>query len=500
MPPNISSRLPVPLVVQVGFIQAGVAVEGPAQRLLAREIEDRLRRLPADLDLTPSHMPIGISSLESAADEAFSGACAALGWPLRSFLPADTGPDPARLSAPHVIQARVLNECAGMDDRIEGVELAILRACDVLVVLVDAGQAGAPPAPAIVRARLRRKPRLEIRLACGADGDARYAAEWLDRDGFVVPALPEELDGLPAMPPGCPAAGEVAQHLLGAANRRALAIQRFFRGSAVVVIGAHASATLCAVIALHAHGAILGAVLGAEIVLLAAGLAAHHVVHHAQATRRWSMARLVAEIGRSVAAAHGVPAYLPHLYSLPLPESVRPLTRTLRVLHLRDTYRMRGDDWRARRDAYLADRITDPEGGQLAYYGRHAGGAARQLNRARRSFFLGSGLAICATALKWLLHEGAHAGDAAWPAGALGALAILLPVLAVAALSLAASFDLEARVHTYRDMIAFLKRQERYLKDAASEREFTALALETESRLLGETASWYTRRFFTGVN
>ncbi|HMP75211.1 MAG TPA: hypothetical protein PKE12_02830 [Kiritimatiellia bacterium] len=467
---------------------------------LAREIQDRLRRLPDALGLAPSHIPGGISSLGCAADEVFTSACAELRWPQRFFLPTDAGLDSAWMAAPHVIQARVLNECAEVDDRLEDVDLEILRVCDVLLVLVDAERADASPSPVIARARVRRKPRLEIRLEHSPGGEPRWRADWCDRDEFSVPTLPGELDGLPGLPPGCPSAGDLAQHLLGTANRQAMATQRFFRCSALVVIGAHVAATLCAVLALKLHGEIQGAILGLEIALLAAGLAAHHWVHHAQATRRWSMARLVAEIGRSVGALHGVAAYLSHLFTLPFPESVRPVTRTLRVLHLRDTYRMRCDDWRARRDAYLEDRITNSNSGQLAYYGLHADRAARRLKLARRVFLSGSLLALCAAAGKWVLYAGTHTQGSAWLPGVLGALAILMPVLSVAALSLAASFDLEARMHTYREMMAFLRRQERYLRDAASEREFTALALETEFRLLGETASWYTRRFFTGVN
>lgn len=81
----------------------------------------------------------------------------------------------------------------------------------------------------------------------------------------------------------------------------------------------------------------------------------------------------------------------------------------------------------------------------------------------------------------------------------LGPLAVILPVVAVAALSLAASLDLEGRVHTYREMLVFLEEQKIHLSNAASETAFCRLALETESRLLAETAGWYSRRTFTGV-
>jgi hypothetical protein len=82
----------------------------------------------------------------------------------------------------------------------------------------------------------------------------------------------------------------------------------------------------------------------------------------------------------------------------------------------------------------------------------------------------------------------------------LGALAIVMPVLAVGALSLAASFDLEALVHTYGETLEFLEKQVGRLYGASSEREFTRLMLETEASLLGETATWASRRSFKSVD
>ena len=85
------------------------------------------------------------------------------------------------------------------------------------------------------------------------------------------------------------------------------------------------------------------------------------------------------------------------------------------------------------------------------------------------------------------------------PKAVLGFFGVVLPVVAVAALSLAAANDLEARSHTFSEMHSFLVEQSRRLADAHSEREFSNLLTETESRLLGETATWYSRRSFTGV-
>jgi len=74
-----------------------------------------------------------------------------------------------------------------------------------------------------------------------------------------------------------------------------------------------------------------------------------------------------------------------------------------------------------------------------------------------------------------------------------------MPVLAVAALSLAAALDLEGLVHTYGETLAFLRRNVTWLNAASSEGEFVRLLLEIEAHLLGETATWSSRRSFKGV-
>ena len=48
-------------------------------------------------------------------------------------------------------------------------------------------------------------------------------------------------------------------------------------------------------------------------------------------------------------------------------------------------------------------------------------------------------------------------------------------------------------------MHAFLTRQAGLIKAATSEREFAKILNGTESRLLGETVTWFSRRSSTGV-
>jgi hypothetical protein len=161
-----------------------------------------------------------------------------------------------------------------------------------------------------------------------------------------------------------------------------------------------------------------------------------------------------------------------------MPGELRPLLRTLNVLHLQGRRALDPAGWKARRDRYVSERLKQPKKGQIDYYDGELAGARGRLKLARGAFYIGSGGAVVAT---------------------LGFLAVLLPVVAMAALSLAASLDLEARTHIYEEMLDFLKAQTALLNQAGSENEFAALAVETESRLLGETANWYARRAFTGV-
>jgi hypothetical protein len=237
---------------------------------------------------------------------------------------------------------------------------------------------------------------------------------------------------------------------------------------------------------------------GVECLLLVSGFMIHQYLHHSHAAQVWALARLLAEIARSVTALREAPGYLAYLFNLPLPASLRPLLRTLNVLHLRDTRTLSAASWDKRRDNYIMTRVN----GQIDYYQGKLKSARRWHALASWTFLISSFCAILATLCELLMAFPELPLPEVWRHGletTLGPLAILLPVIAVAALSLAASFDLEARLNTYREMLDFLREQRKHLNHATSESAFCRLALETETRLLGENASWYSRRAFTGV-
>ena len=161
-------------------------------------------------------------------------------------------------------------------------------------------------------------------------------------------------------------------------------------------------------------------------------------------------------------------------------------------LHLVDTSRPDGKSWQGRLANYLACRL-DGSNGQIAFYTSRSKHAARWLRLANTAFNCCSGGAFIAVCCK-LFHMGGQYGILVF-----GSLAIVMPVLAVAALSLAAAFDLEARKQTFSDMRDFLTAQRALLARATADREFCQLVVETEFRLLGETVNWYSRRAFAGV-
>lgn len=290
--------------------------------------------------------------------------------------------------------------------------------------------------------------------------------------------------------------------------------QWWFKKAALGIIGAHVAATVCAATGLAFKAqfeGMLRVLLGVEFLLLVIGLCWHLWLHRSQSAKRWATARLVSEVARSVNAMAHVPGDLGHLFALPLPEFLRPLLHTLNVFHLETTRTLESGMWSDRRDAYVHNRLTRPDGGQIAYYAKQRRKAGSRHRFANFVFYLGGATALAATLVELLIEcDCTFPGFPGWILDSLtrhhaffehlpGFLAIILPVLSVAALSLAASFDLEARKHTYEEMLRALEQHEEFIRGAKSEHEFVALVLQTEMRLLGENVNWFSRRVFTGV-
>jgi hypothetical protein len=274
-----------------------------------------------------------------------------------------------------------------------------------------------------------------------------------------------------------------------------------FKYSALTILVTHLLATLCAVLALWwGQPDSVPGLLRAELALLLIGLGIHEILHWSHASAIWGMSRLAAEVARSVLPLANVKTYLSHLFTLPMPDELLPLLRTLNVLHLRESHQLSTATFEQRRREYIDKRLLDKRSGQIPYYQDRLTPAEFWLTAANWVFRVFSFLAIVASFVKLIHVAGQHSALEADGVGhALGTMAILFPVVAVAALSLAAALDLQARASTYRKTLAFLNSHLKLLEQATSDAEFSELAIEAESRLLGETATWYFRRSYTGV-
>jgi hypothetical protein len=488
-----------------------------------------MRGLPAELGVADQpYFFCGISQIAAGGDTLFTRACRDAGWLQRIFLPQHRdeylaasgagGPDftPAQqaaagelLAARHVIQERVVSHAPDRSERFHDVSLELARVGDLLICLVpEEPEGGAKETRRLIElGRRRGRPVVELRL--GIDPERRepvLSRYWHGRDEFRPPTLPAALQA--ATPPAATPGGVPEIEAYNLALRELSSAQanwerRLFKRAAVWIIVVHVLATLCATIALRLHTGIIPWLLGAELLFLATGFFVHQSLHRTHSLERWALFRLVAEVARSITAIGRFHVYLEHLFALPFPVVLRPILRTINVLHLHSNAVGRDGPWQSERDAYVTNRLDDGTTESQLPYNEATHRAARLWLRAARWVFVGSTVgAFAATLLKlltlgrWLPveHEAAEI-----LMSVMGALAIVLPVVAVAALSLVGAFDLDARLHTSGEMLEFLKPQRALLAAASTRREYSQLLIETESRLLGETVNWYARRSFLGV-
>lgn len=524
MHPSTPNSVPgLPLVVQLGFAGSRFLFDAKAHpdidaadfnRLVQAHLQQCLSNLPEQLNLSDKHFFCGLSQLAVGGDTLFSQACRDLKWPQRLLLPqqrsdflaacGDSGsPDfseaqraeaEALFASPHIIDEHVACHDPDRRTRFHVVNLELADQADVLVCLLNAAASVNKTGGThelMVDAEKRQRPLLEIRVAVGGDGKPMFEQHWHHRNHFTKPALPHEFDALPSgLTRHCTAAefcGALKKFASEVSGKR----QGIFKISAQIIVATHVLATMLAVI-WHGYAWLLLV----ELLLLAFGFFTHQYLHRSHPTHVWAMARLVAEIARSVLALQKTPGHLQYLFQLPFPAKLRCLLRTLDVLHLRDTRNLSQAEWQDDRNNYVNSRLD----GQISYYRAQLGKANTGYALAKRTFLAGSLGAMLAIVLELLSLNGLpphcllHALEPV-----LGPMTIILPVIAVAALSMSAALDLEARIHTYAEMLAFLKRQKKHLLEAHTAHAFSRRAMATESHLLAETAGWYSRRAFTGV-
>ncbi len=553
-PAEAASGLPV--VVQLAFAGSRDLYDrkhppsDPAgfEAAIAAQLAGWLKRLPGELFLHPHHFLCGLSQIARGADLAFTRACQQAEVAQRLFLPQPLDaylsainskgvPDfsaedltavQESLRSPHLIHRRVVSGSEDRHGRFQETNIELLRSSDVCLCVIASDEAGSAGGTRefIEAARVRGLPILVLRIEVREGQPHLIEAERLHWPSPPVSgesaraSWPPRLHGLladvvqtvgksaEAKPPspGVPTtAMAFLTTLKRACSAEAGAERRRFRLTAGIVVGTHLIATLAAVLVLRLPEAWRAPLLALELVLLVGGIVRHGWHHHSRAALRGAVCRVGAEIARSCIPLRSIHAQLEHLFVAPYPEEFRPLLRTINVLHLASTRgapgsppaARKGEPLRALVSDYLRERLDDrqdSEGcrvrGQLSYYGDEHDGAQRALRWVQRAFYLLAGGALVGALIKLTVH----------PTGgielALGAAGILLPVMAVAAISTSVAFDLEPREHTYRETFHFLERTRPVVAAATSEAEFIRLVLDTETRLLSENATWAARRSF----
>jgi len=503
-------------------------------------LKNRLSSLPAELGLADHHFLTGISQIAIGGDHAFTVACRDLGIPQIISLPqpsdafldahGSSGPDfsPEEkeqsltlLASPHIIRERVAAEVADRHARLVETNIELVRQSDIIIAMVkpnDPGRLGGTKD--LIKQALRWNTPVLVVTVSLESGIPSFQEKWEENTApekscFRPPAHPEETKNL-SLPETdksesiIPAKDTYFATIKNHASAESKRLSGFFQDAAKIIIGTHFAATVCAVLALvlfknyptsFFYYSLLIIFLTTELGLLIYGYVYHHRLHESEAASRWAMNRLLSEVARSAIAFGNYHVGFTHLWTLNLPASLQPLLRTMEILQLRETRIRTCDDWLDCRKTYLETRLTDP-GAQIEFYTKSAAKADRQYKHAHKIFTYAARSAIAATALKLLfilIYVVFHHPDIALAKAALGFFGVLFPVVAVAALSLAAANDLEARSHTFKEMHEFLTRQATLLETATSEREFSKLLTQTESRLLGETVTWFSRRSFTGV-
>jgi hypothetical protein len=547
----------LPSVVQLGFsgsreLFIGTTADVPNALKLCDEVatwlEQRLSSIRKELHLDDNQFFVGISQLACGADTVFSSVCRDQEIPQRIFLPehrekflsaneSNGTPDftPQQrmkveqlFGSQHIIQERVVVNSPDRASRFDETNTEIMRVSDAMICLMRADSTGKKGGTRQLmdRAIQRGIPVLELQVA-EVNGHAEMVVDcWHnvpEEPCKPVRNLPADLAKI-AFPPLVSGKDPIPQHdeyfsaLERLATHQAKGKQRFFKLAAGLIIVTHIVATILATSALvmhaphaehadehaieHAvsfdsHWLVLGLLL-VELIFLAAGFRVHQLLHHSHAVQEWAIARVVCELVRSLRAIGSRHLYLEYLFRLQLPHAYRPLLRTLSVLHLHATWSHRDQPWQVHRDQYILERFDDSKNGQLAFFERALEKDERLLAKCQWIFTICSTLAMVATSVKILLlwnHFGSDLGLAI-----LGSLAVTLPVLAVGGLSWAAAVDCEARVETFGETLQFLRRQRPLLEQAASGSEFDQLVVETETVLLGEITSWYSRRSNKGVS
>jgi hypothetical protein len=211
-----------------------------------------------------------------------------------------------------------------------------------------------------------------------------------------------------------------------------------------------------------------------------------HQTHHG-----WVQGRLAAEFCRSALATWGLPRTAPLFEDLEV-AAVRGLTRSLHILHLRDTAKspVSMDEFRR---TYLEKRIED----QLGYYRRQERRSLPLFSRLKFGFWISTFIALVST----LAYAVCRTMEAPVPHPIVEAVfyfaPIGMPVAAAAFISLISINDLQRRVARYREMQHILTESQSRLHYCRTWNSLQRVVLRTEHALLQEVLEWHSLTTFT---
>ena len=516
----------IPLVVHIGFsgsrqlfVDSNNQIEFLGQ--LESCLRDALQTIPDKFKLNNNFL-CGASQLAVGADTLFTKVCQETNIPQRVFLPQHfdeflnavgsrgsdfSGPEKEQAiqlsQSDHIIEQCVVSSSNDRTSRFEQTNLEILKTSDVVVCLLrkDATESLAGTVGMLERAKRRKVPVLEMRVSI-QDGIATTENSWHNTEHFQTPTLPSQFDNLEVVPfdsyDGLPEPAEYCTPLKEFASAEAAWYSKWFHRAAIIIILTHVAATIVATIGLLAHSSDHGHHEGGhgyafpiiELALLLVGLGFHFYLHWRHIGKSWAYVRLIAETNRSVSAVSKVRCGLEYLFRLPLPSELKSVFRTINVIQLNATKAVADEDWETCRNDYLKKRIDN----QLAFYDKRYR-KAEMWRKFSGLMFTCFSIASVLIIFSNILANGMRENIPTWVAG----LGIIFPVIAVAAMSLSAAADLEARSETFRSTASYLRAQRPKFEEAMSMNELSQLVLETEERLLGETANWFSRRSYLGV-
>lgn len=460
----------------------------------ARAIQAALETLTGEL----AGEWIALSSVAEGSDQLFVREARARGLAWHAVLPlprSEFAQDFAPQEWRHVQQlltegehVRVIAENGGREDAYLDCGMETVDGADVLLALWDGEPARGKGGTAEVVDYARRLEKPLIIIDAGTYTARRENFDRLRRTNSALHhlnALPQHA-GYGENPFKAPDAIFAFQQKCDyAASHGAPQFRRLIVGTVML----HVLATLVAAAGLSygLHWLVLPWL---KFLCLAGALAVAVILRRHHSHHGWVQCRLAAEFCRSALSTWGLPRAAPLFEDLET-ASVRGLTRSLHILHLRSAAAA-AISMEEFRTTYLEKRVED----QLAYYRRQENRALPLFNRLKAGFWIATIVALLSTLAYALCRTAELRVPHAIAENFFYFLPISLPVAAAALISLISINDLQRRVARYREMQLTLAESRNRLLYCRTWNSLERVVLRTEHALLQEVLEWHSLTTF----